>query len=456
MESVSVEYLSNPQARIAIIGRPNVGKSTLFNRMVGKRVAIVEDYEGVTRDWQAFQGSLFDLSFTILDTPGLGLKDSVYDKDIHDNLKGVIAQCDGVIFMVDGKFGVHALDQQTLTWLRKQGKPMIFVANKCERYEDTLKAFDTSQLGLGSPIIISALQGHGMWELKEAISQLTPSLREAPKASEPGQSIRVAVMGRPNAGKSTFINTCLGSMRLLTGPEAGVTRDAIEVPMSLDGQDFIFIDTAGFRKQARVEHTLEQLSRYSGKRALIFSHVTLLCVDGTRGLEKQDLTLLESILEEGRAVVIGLSKCDQVSDKKAYMKGLRHCLDESIALGKWIPLVPFSSLTQEGVSTLCHEIKTLYQRWNQRIGTGPLNRWFMQSLQDNQPPLVRGRAVKPKYIAQIKSRPPTFVVFGNQMEHLPENYRKYLLNRLVEHFKFQGANPRITYKNSINPYDHAS
>ena len=452
MESLSINSVDVSQARVAIIGRPNVGKSTLFNRMAGKRVAIVEDYEGVTRDWQAFQANLFDLRFTILDTPGLGLKDSVYDKEIHKNLEEVVSQCDGVIFMVDGRFGMHALDQQTLHWLRKQGKPIIFVANKCERFQDTLTAFDTSQLGLGAPILISALQGHGMWELKEAISQLNRSVPVSEVCERSAPSIRVAVMGRPNAGKSTFINTCLGRLRLLTGPEAGLTRDAIEVPISFEGQDFIFIDTAGFRKQARVEHTLEQLSRYSGKRALIFSHVTLLCIDGTRGLEKQDLNLLESIMQEGRAVIVGLSKCDQVTQKHAYMKGLRRCLDESIAFGKWIPLVQFSSLTNEGISDLCSQIKTLYRRWNQRIGTGPLNRWFVQTLKENPPPLVRGKAVRPKYIAQIKTRPPTFTIFGNQMEHLPEHYRRYVLNRLVEHFQFQGANPRIVYKNSVNPY----
>jgi len=437
---------------VAIIGRANVGKSTLFNRMAGKKLAIVEDYEGVTRDWQSFQGTLYDITFTILDTPGLGLKDNVYEKDIKENLRGVIEQCDGVIYMLDGRGGVHHLDREIVAWLRKQGKPIILIANKCERSHDVLHALDGAQLGLGSPIAISALHGQGLWELKEAISRLPQSVNIAPNSSKKG--IRVAVMGRPNAGKSTFINTCLGTSRLLTGPESGVTRDAIEVPVSISETDFILIDTAGFRRQSRVDHTLEHMSRASGHKALVFSHVTLLCIDGTRGLEKQDLTLLEAILEEGRAVVIGLSKWDQVHDKAQYLKGLRQCLDESMSAGRWIPLFPFSSLTSRGIKELCLGIKSLYERWNKRVATGPLNRWLVESITKNTPPLIQGISIKPKYIVQIKARPPTFMIFGNQMEHLPEHYRRYLLNRLIEKFHFEGANPRISYKSSKNPYHH--
>ncbi|PPE03775.1 ribosome biogenesis GTPase Der [Holospora curviuscula] len=440
---------------IGIVGKPNVGKSTLFNRIAGKRLAIVEDYEGVTRDWQAYEGTLFGFKFTILDTPGLGLKDNPYESSIKITLESLFSHCQGIIFLVDGRHGISAVDAQIMKWLRKQPCPILLVANKCERFEDEVQALDFSQWGLGAPISISALHGQGLWELKEAIAKLPLPKDRAftEKFLLPEDGIRVAVMGRPNAGKSTFINTCLGNERLLTGPNAGVTRDAIEVSIIMDGTSFIFVDTAGARKQARAQNLLEKLSRASGQRALIFSHITLLCIDGTRGLEKQDLTLLASIIKEGRAVVVGLTKWDQVKDKNSYLKGLRRCLDESIASGNWIPLFPFSSVKGQGIVALCKGLKELYVRWNHRIATGPLNRWMAQCIQDIPPPLSNGIIIKPKYITQIKTRPPRFIVFGNQIEVLPAHYQRYFLNRLVETFNLEGVNPRIEYKNAVNPYE---
>ena len=456
----SVSTMVRPLLRVGIIGKPNVGKSTLFNRIAGKPLAIVQDYEGVTRDWQAYEGHLFDFKFTILDTPGLGLKDNGYEASIKTTLEGLILQCQGVIFLVDGRHGMSTVDEDILKWLRKQSCPIVLVANKCERSKDELQALDFSQWGLGSPISISALHGQGLWDLKEALAHL-PFIKGSWNQEEsPGQlapleyGIRVAVMGRPNAGKSTLINTCLGNERLLTGPEAGVTRDAIEVPVSVYNTHFIFIDTAGARKQARAQNPLEQLSVASGKQALAFSHVTLLCIDGTRGLEKQDLTLLSSIIKEGRALAVGVSKWDQVHNKNSYLKGLRKCLDESVASGCWIPLFPFSSVKRQGLEVLCLGLKDLYTRWNYRVSTGPLNRWMAQCIQDNPPPLVKGGVIKPKYITQIKTRPPSFMVFGNQMESLPNHYQRYVLNRLVKTFNFEGVNPRIEYKNTPNPYGY--
>ncbi|ETZ07217.1 GTPase Der [Holospora obtusa F1] len=471
---------------VGIIGKANVGKSTLFNRMSGRSLAITADYEGVTRDWQAYEGTLFDLKFTILDTPGLGIKDSPYEPKIKKILEDLICHCQCVVFLVDARQNISSTDQEILRWLRKQGKSILLVANKCERDSYIFQSLDFSSLGLGAPVPISALHGQGMWELKEALSgmflqnnlikksdlphvdtdssvfcdQLFPNhFCDAPLLSSDCEStalnhkIRVAIVGRPNAGKSTFINACLGKDRLLTGPIAGITRDAIEVPLSMHDSSFIFVDTAGARKQAKSRNTLEQLSRGSGKKALIFSHVTLLCIDGTKGLEKQDLTLLDSIIEEGRAVAVGLTKWDQIEEPQAYLKSLRKCLDESIPSGRWIPLFPFSSLTSQGLRELCLGIKDLYIRWNRHITTGPLNRWLAECLQDTPPPLSKGSMIRLKYITQIKARPPRFVIFGNQVEVLPLNYRRYLLNRLVQAFHFEGVNPKIVYKTAKNPYD---
>lgn len=445
-----MEVLTSPK-HIAIIGRPNVGKSTLLNRLVGRRVAIVQDQEGVTRDWQIYDAKLQDLSLRIVDTPGLGLEGPDFLEKVQAFFPRILKAVDGVLFMTDGKSGWDDRDLKIAKWLHKQGVPVIFVANKCEK-EDLYREYNFYNLGFGAPLEISALHGLGLYDLSQSIKKLP--LRPKETLTGPCQNVefRLIVLGRPNVGKSTFINFCLGYERLLAGPEAGITRDSVEVPLTWRGRKIALVDTAGLRKKARVYESVEKMSCQASVHSLMFGQVVLLLIDCTQGLEKQDLTILEKVFQEGRGVVIGLNKWDQVEDQEGFYRSIKRCLANGVKGGQHIPLVPLSALTGRGVSGLWDAIFHIYDSWCYRISTGRLNKWLQEKLQAHPPILLRGRPIRPKYISQIKARPPTFTLFGNQVGDLPDHYIRYLLNGLVSDFNLQGTSPRLLCRETKNPY----
>ncbi len=455
-------YVTN-RLSIAIVGRPNVGKSTLFNRILNKPVAIVYDEPGVTRDWQMYEGVFQDIPVRLFDTPGL--MDVVLPDlhgQIHNAVKEVLQNCHGLFFLFDGKEGVTATDIALIQWLRKnislQKIPLFLLANKCEKSFVGFSAeAEGASLGFGVPLTISALHGHGVAELGAVMKKLFASLPseetlEDMQVAQEESVPTLVVMGRPNVGKSTFINTCLGMERVLTGSQAGLTRDAVVVKGQWDGKPFRFVDTAGLRKKSHVSGAIEKMACQETYHALVFAHVVVMMIDATRGIEKQDLVILEKITQEGRAVVVALSKWDHVEDPHTTLKNFSRCLEDAFVQGKSIPMVAFSSVTQKGLKSLREEVFRAYDTWNVRLSTGPLNRWLQKMMVAHAVPRCHGRPVRIKYIEQIKNRPPTFLLHGNKMEDLPESYKRYLINGLVKDFSLYGSSPRLIFRSSDNPY----
>ncbi|MFL4989249.1 MAG: ribosome biogenesis GTPase Der [Microvirga sp.] len=440
---------------VAIVGRPNVGKSTLFNRLVGQKLALVDDRPGVTRDRREGDARLGPLSFRIIDTAGLEeAEEGSLMRRMRDQTEAAIAEADVILFLMDARAGVLPADQPFVELVRRSGKPVVLVANKAEGGAGTAGAYDAFSLGLGEPVAFSAEHGEGIGELFDA---LLPYLGEEEEAEDDeggeGKPLKVAIVGRPNSGKSTLINQLIGVDRLLTGPEAGITRDAIAIDWQWRGRPIKLFDTAGLRKRARVQDKLEKLSVGDALRAVRFAEVVVVLLDATIPFEKQDLSIVDLIEQEGRAIVIGLNKWDLVADKPGLLKELREKATRLLPQVRGAPLVPISGLAGEGLDRLMQAVVAAYEVWNRRIATARLNQWLEGALAANPPPAVSGRRIKIRYMTQAKARPPTFAIFGNQLDALPKSYTRYLVNALREAFDLPGVPIRVSLRTGKNPFD---
>ncbi|WP_076860348.1 ribosome biogenesis GTPase Der [Bradyrhizobium mercantei] len=450
---------------IAIIGRPNVGKSTLFNRLVGQKLALVDDEPGVTRDRREGQARLYDLDFTIIDTAGLdeGAKGSLTAR-MQEQTETAIELADALMFVIDARVGLTPTDRAFADFARKANKPVVLVANKAEGKHGEIGAMESYALGLGDPVQISAEHGEGMGDLHEALSALVPETPEEDDEVEDDEDIseedaaqrpiRVAIVGRPNAGKSTLINHLLGEERLLTSPEAGTTRDSIAVEITWQGRQFRVFDTAGLRRRSRIEEKLEKLSVADALRAVRFAEVVVMMMDAQNKFEEQDLRIADLIEREGRAIVLAVNKWDLVERKPNQISQLRTDADHWLPQVKGAPIVAVSGLMGEGIDRLMTAIQEAYAVWNRRLPTSALNRWFEQAIQANPPPAVSGRRLKLNYITQVKARPPSFVLFCSRADAIPRSYLRYLINSLRETFDLPGTPIRITLREKANPFAH--
>ncbi len=447
---------------VAIIGRPNVGKSTLFNRLVGQRLALVDDTPGVTRDRREGQANLFGLEFRVIDTAGL---EEIFDASLEGRMRAqterAVAEADLALLVIDARAGITALDEHFARWLRRSGTPVALVANKCEGREAEAGLSDAYSLGLGQAIPISAEHGLGMSDLSDAVAavagaaeQAAASESEAAEAEETEAEgvLQLAVVGRPNVGKSTLINKLIGEERLLTGPEAGITRDAIAVEWTYQGRPLRLVDTAGLRRKARVVQKIEKLSTQDTLRAIRFAQVVVLLLDVEEGLEKQDLTIARMVVEEGRALVIGVNKWDACRERDAALAGIRDRLERSLPQTRGIPVVTLSALQGHNIDALLAAVFRAYDVWNRRVPTADLNRWLEAVTASHPPPAVNGRRVRLKYMTQAKTRPPTFAIFVSKPQELPTSYLRYLENGLREAFDLPGTPIRINFRKGENPY----
>lgn len=446
---------------VAIIGRPNVGKSTLFNRMVGRRLALVDDMPGVTRDRREGEGRLGDLSFTVIDTPGLEeAKATSLAGRMVEQTKAAIADADAILFLVDARAGLLPADRVFAGLIRKSGKPAILVANKSEGRGAAAGALESYALGFGEPVAVSAEHGEGMSDLYDALRAALPEHTERVpedeedmhEADEAARPIRVAVVGRPNAGKSTLVNRLLGEERLLTGPEAGITRDAISVDIDWQGRIFKVYDTAGMRRKSRIDEKLEKLSVADALNAIRFADVVVVLMDSAQAFEEQDLRIADLVEREGRALVIGMNKWDLKESGRHAFGRLREEADHWLPQVKGVPVVAVSGLTGEGLDRLMQAVVDAHAIWNRRIPTSALNRWFEETTSANPPPAVSGRRLRLNYITQAKSRPPSFVVFCTRADAVPDAYKRYLVNGLREAFDLPGTPIRLTLREKANPY----
>lgn len=442
---------------VAIIGRPNVGKSTLFNRLVGKRLALVDDQPGVTRDRREGEANLLGLEFVIIDTAGYEDEDAAtLPGRMRQQTENAVAVADVALFMVDARAGVTPLDEEIARWLRTSDTPIVVVANKAEGKAGETGVIEAMALGLGDPIPLSAEHGEGVVDLFDALRPFVDrdddDMADEPEEETDGP-LKLAIIGRPNAGKSTLINRMVGEDRLITGPEAGITRDSISVPWEWEGRPVKLIDTAGMRKKARVQEKLEKLSVMDTLRSIDFAEVVILLIDATRGLEVQDLKIADRALQEGRALVIALNKWDVAENASSLFNGVKAALDEGLAQAKGVPLMTVSGATGKGIDALMKVAFETREAWSSRVSTGQLNRWFERAIETNPPPAPGGKRIKPRYITQNKSRPPSFILFGTRVDLLPESYRRYLINGLRREFGFGAVPVRMTMRAPKNPFD---
>jgi GTP-binding protein len=447
---------------IAIIGRPNVGKSTLFNRLVGQKLALVDNEPGVTRDRREGEARLGDLEFTIIDTAGLdeGAKGSLTAR-MQEQTETAIRLADALMFVVDARAGLTPSDRAFADFARRADKPVLLLANKSEGKQGEAGAMEAYALGLGEPIQVSAEHGEGMGELYDALRALMPEPSEEEDAAGDeteedfaNRPIRVAIVGRPNAGKSTLINHLVGEERLLTSPEAGTTRDSIAVEINWKGRDFRVFDTAGLRRRSRIDEKLEKLSVADALRAVRFAEIVVLMMDVQNRFEEQDLRIADLIEREGRALVIAVNKWDLMASKPGQISALRTDADHWLPQVSGVPIVAVSGLMGEGIDRLMQAIVDAYAVWNRRVPTAALNRWFEQAVSANPPPAVSGRRLKLNYITQTKARPPSFVLFCSRADAVPQSYLRYLTNSLREAFDLPGTPIRITLREKANPFAH--
>lgn len=473
---------------LAIIGRPNVGKSTLFNKMAGKKLAIVDDTPGVTRDWREAEASFMGLEFRIIDTAGL---EESFDDSMEGRMRrqteSALAQADMAMLMLDGRAGLTPMDRHFADWLRKQSIPVMVVVNKCESKKGDAGIYEAYELGLGEPVPISAEHGVGFSDLyallRPHVEAAEEAAREAaetdtaldeeeeerlftryeegaetgfgdeePEPEDEVKSIKLAIVGRPNVGKSTLVNALLGEDRMMTGPEPGVTRDAIQIDWEFDGRKIRLVDTAGMRKKARVVERLEKMAVDESLRAIRLAHVTVLMLDANAALEKQDLQIAAHVIDEGRALVIALNKWDSVEDRVKVMDKFQYRLEKSLPQVKDVPVITISALKGRRLDDLIKLVLDTYDVWNARVPTGRLNRWLASMESAHPAPLTQGRPNRLRYITQIKARPPTFAVWVSRPKALPDSYRRYLVNGLRETFDIPGVPIRLMVRTSKNPY----
>ncbi|HSZ66570.1 MAG TPA: ribosome biogenesis GTPase Der [Xanthobacteraceae bacterium] len=444
---------------IAIVGRPNVGKSTLFNRLVGRRLALVDDLPGVTRDRREGDARLGDLEFKAIDTAGLedAERESLSAR-MQAQTAAAVTQADAVLFVVDARAGVTPSDRAFADVVRKSGKPAIVVANKSEGRAGAEGAFDAYTLGLGDPVPVSAEHGEGLADLYDALRAALPEATAEPEdedaivAARGEQPIRIAIVGRPNTGKSTLINHLLGEERLLTGPEAGITRDAIAVDLTWNGKPFRIHDTAGLRRRSRIDEKLEKLSVADTLNAIRFAEVVIVLIDAQAPFEEQDTRIADLVEREGRAIVVAINKWDTVEAEPGALSRLRASVDRMLPQIKGVPVAVLSAKTGDGLDKLMAAVMKSYAVWNRRLPTAALNRFLQDAISTNPPPAISGRRFRLDYITQPKSRPPTFVLFCARAEALPETYRRYLINGLRENFDLPGTPIRLALRAKANPY----
>ncbi len=437
---------------VALIGRPNVGKSTLFNRLIGRRLAIVDERPGVTRDRREGEGRLFDLTFRVIDTAGLEeVAAESLEGRMREQTARAVEDADAVVFLIDARAGVTPLDEHFANWLRRTGKPAVLVANKCEGAAAQSGLFEAHALGYGEPVALSGEHGLGLDELHERLAELfVPQAESA--VEEDDDTLQLAIVGRPNVGKSTLVNQLLGEERMLTGPEAGITRDSIAIPWSYGGRPIRLIDTAGLRRRAKVTDKLERLSAGDALRAVDYAQVVVLLLDAALGLEKQDLTIARRVVDEGRALVIGVNKWDACEDRQGAMQAIRDRLERSFPQTRGIPVITLSALDGKGVGKLMKAVNSAYEVWNRRVPTAALNRWLEQMVAAHPPPAPGGRRVRLKYITQARNRPPTFAIACSRPDALPDSYLRYLENALRQDFDLPGTPIRIHMRRGRNPY----
>lgn len=473
--------MKNPT--VALIGRPNVGKSTLFNKLAKKALALVDDTPGLTRDRKTTDITVHDKTFTLVDTPGLEeATDGSITSRMRAQTEAAVRSADLIVFMVDAQAGVTPMDRHYATWLRQFAKPVLLVASKCDGRNFEAGLHEAYQLGYDEPFGLSAAHNDGVGALKEHIVASFSALFDAAEREAAGDDaaadenvlsfnggesveasaeelnwrdkpLHLAIVGRPNAGKSTLVNALLGEERMLVGPEAGLTRDSVHLPLNYNGRAIRLVDTAGMRRRARISDRLEKMAVAESLRTIRLAHVVVLVVDATQPLEKQDLEIARHVLEEGRALVVAVNKWDLIVDKTAARAELQRLLDNSLAQAKAAPLVMLSALKNKGVDKLMQAVLQLEEVWNLRVSTGRLNKWLQGATSKNPPPMVDGRRLKIRYATQLKARPPTFALWLNKSAgDLPGSYQRYLLNSLRDTFNMPGVPVRFMWKKSANPY----
>ncbi len=452
---------------IAIIGRPNVGKSTLFNRLAGKRLALVDATPGLTRDRKDVEVDIGGHTVRLIDTAGLEVapEGSVTGK-MRAQSELAMAEADLVLFVIDARTGVSADDASFAEVVRRASKPVILVVNKCEGRAGTDGYYEAYSLGLGDPVAISAEHNEGISDLQiDIFNQMAPPPQvragnDSQQPEEPSDDdeldltrpIRIAVVGRPNAGKSTLINVLLGEERMITGPEAGITRDAIAVDLDYQGRPLKLFDTAGLRRKSRIEEKAEQLAAGDTLRAIRFAEVVILLVDAGRAFEHQDLQIAELVASEGRALVIGINKWDTIADKPKQLKEFREEVARTLPQVRGLPVEPMSAQSGSGISRLMQGVFTVYETWNKRVATPALNRWLIEATERHAPPAVSGRRLKMRYMTQPNARPPTFVLFCTRADALPVSYTRYLVNSLRETFDIPAVPIRLNLRQGSNPF----
>ncbi len=446
---------------VAIIGRPNVGKSTLFNRLVGKKLALVDDRPGVTRDRREGDATLIGLDFRVVDTAGYEDEDAqTLPGRMRQQTEAALKMADVALFMIDARAGLVPLDEEIARWLRGSTTPVVLVANKAEGRAGEAGVLDSLSLGFGDPVQLSAEHGEGMGDLFEALfPHLDGKVEEAEPIDleDPAAPLKLAIVGRPNAGKSTLVNRILGEDRMITGPEAGITRDSIAIDWEWEDpraglRKVRLIDTAGMRKRANVQDKLEKLSVADALHAIDFAEVVVLLLDATRGLEVQDLKIADRVLQEGRALVIALNKWDVAEDASKLFNGVRAALDEGLAQVRGVPLLTVSAVTGKGIDQLLAAAFEVREAWSRRVSTGELNRWFERAIEANPPPAPGGKRIKLRYVTQAKTRPPGFILFGTRVDQLPDSYQRYLVNGIRRDLGFGAVPVRLTLRAPKNPF----